>query len=231
MKKLKKASLLMALSCTCIAGANAATILINNVEPQDNPISGFTVTAATVGLNAVFSFTQTGDLDGEGISNDTLSFDLVSGRHQSDSTFDGTDVTLGTQLTAIATGRNFGAGTINTNQSVTFSIQNVVYTDGEGNETVVFTGFTNIGTIQVASTTDGDNDFYIGLLGATTIAHDTSGTLDLTSNGAATDIAITTTTNLRFRDLDFAFETVPEPSSTALLVLGGLALLLRRRRA
>ena len=58
-----------------------------------------------------------------------------------------------------------------------------------------------------------------------------SWTLDPANNeGFLLDISGAELTGLAFGDPTLTIETVPEPSSTALLGLGGFALMLRRRR-
>lgn len=89
----------------------------------------------------MFTFTQTGDLDGLGNTTDTLSFDLC---HEAfvGSSFDGTNVTLGTSfdqtlggILIVPANQHFGPNNdangendLDTNERFQLSIENLVYT-------------------------------------------------------------------------------------------------------
>ena len=104
--------------------------------------------SSAVGGPTIYSFTLINDLDGGGI-NDTLTFDLVYTLYTG-STISGGNVTLGptVALSGLTThfGQNYvGEPDINTLQagdSFSLSIQNINYTDGEGNPDIArFLGF------------------------------------------------------------------------------------------
>eukprot|EP00903_Cladosiphon_okamuranus_P004032 g4030.t1 len=230
-----KNPLLLAAACAALSlPTHAAVININDLAPDDagNTISGFAVTISALDDGArTYTLTQTGNLDG-GTTDDTLTFDLVY-RAYTGSTFDGTDVTLGTAATPSITNVNWHSNTFTTGNTLSLSIANVSYTDGEGDETLSFGGFTAINPISYAGTPAGDIDYYVGLLGATTITGDPTFVADLTSNGTSPTLYFTAAGGpVRLRNVDFQFETsaIPEPSSTALLGLGLAGTLLLRRR-
>ena len=125
-------NLLFAICCftTLVCPANksvihADIITIENFDPVQTDVSDFTVTTSTTGNTVIHSFTQTGDLDGAGIADDTLSFDLVTNAF-TDSTFDGTNVSLGTNQITPAIGRNFHNNLFTTGD--TLSLEAVSYT-------------------------------------------------------------------------------------------------------
>ena len=243
---MKNKLLLTATATLALANlSNAATISVVNLRPGDTGNGGFSVsntTSSAPGIVRTISFTQTGDLDGGLGGNDTLSFDLVE-TYYTGSTFSAGDVTLGGQANVAGNGNNFGNNNIGNLSTLTFEITNVVYTSAES--TVDFSGFTEIRKVNSApAPTNGEDiTFYVGETGATTVlltVNNSNQDFDLTSNSDNTLLTLTTDYSslasgglIRLRELDFAFETslIPEPSSTALLGLGGLALLLRRRRA
>lgn len=223
--------------------ASGALINIIDLDPDDAASSGFTITTSTTGMTTTLSFTQTGDLDGQGTANDTLSFDLIYEAY-SGSTVDAAtgDVALGTQITPNLANVNFVINNFQNGNTLSLEVANVVYTDGEGDEAITFQGFTAInvtdfGNPDTTGTPDGPLTTYVGTTGATAITFDpTVANVDLTSNGTDPALFFTIAPGdgpVRLRDADFFFETipVPEPSSTALLGLGGLGLLLRRKRA
>ena len=193
--------------------------------------------SSAVGGPTIYSFTLINDLDGGGI-NDTLTFDLVYTLYTG-STISGGNVTLGPKvaLSGLTThfGQNYvGEPDINTLQagdSFSLSIQNINYTDGEGNPDIArFLGFEDMHKFG-----GGTEDLLLGTTGYTALSVGASG-LPVDFGGFVEDLVLTTSitsgsTAQRLRDLQFSFEVVPEPSSTALLGLGGLALMLRRKRS
>ncbi len=211
--------------------ANAALITVENMDSDSVSISGFTVSSATVGNTVTYSFTQTGDLDGQANVDDTLSFQLIS-EFYTGSSFDGTDVTLGATQVTPQTDGNW-ENTFKAGNTYRWEVDNISYTDGEDDETLAFGGFTAINTIGYAGTAAGNYDFYVGLLGATTITGVPSFTADLTSGGTSSIVYFTGATDaVRLRDLDFQFETtaIPEPATLGLVVAAGVSALFIRRR-
>lgn len=231
------------LTCGILAGsalsvsASAATINIENMSPDSTTVSGFSVTSSALVNNAyTFTLTQTGDLDGSAISDDTLTFNLIYTGYNG-STFAGGDVTLGTAAAPRALDNtNWFNNTFTSGHTVSLEIANVSYTDGEGDETAAFAGFTSFRAVSYASTPEGDINYYVGLEDATAIVGDPTFWPDLTTNGIDPTLYFTGGGGpVRLRDLDFQFETsaIPEPGTYALLAgLTGLAfVMVRRRRA
>lgn len=205
----------------------------------------FAVTSSQ-GDPTTYSFSQTADLDG-GTVNDTLTFDFVYTIYTG-STISGGDVILGTSqpLTNPSANSHFGQnyvgdgvdpGTSTNNleagDSFKLSIQNIVYTDGEGDGDIAnFLGF-----VDMHKFGGGTDDLLLGTTGYTNLTVGASGLAVDFGGYVAGDLVLTTSiasgsTAQRLRDLQFTFETVPvpEPSSTALLGLGLSSLLLRRKR-
>ena len=178
----------------------------------------WSIASSADGDDVLYTFTQTGDMDGLGSIDDTLSIVL---RHEgfTGSSFDGTDVTLGTSfnLNIAALGDNFGPdGDIDNNQSFQVSIDSVSFVQGESLGWVAtFDGFS-----QILSTTSLGVVNYMGTVGAQTITGITGNQqLNLADLEVLTLTA--TSNNNRFRSLDFSVTTaVPEPATYALL--GGL---------
>ncbi|MGJ8641998.1 MAG: PEP-CTERM sorting domain-containing protein [Luteolibacter sp.] len=216
-------------ACALSLSANAATIVIDNIDPDAGTYSDFVSTATDANT---FSLTRTFDFDSGGID-DTLTFTLTRTTYAAGS-ITGADVTVGTVNNGGNTNNwysNFGD-----RESTQFAVSGITYSSGEmDGTTVVFDGFQNITRTNINDA--GASISYLvhtGSVGSTTIT--TTGTaLDLTSGGSASSLFITAeegAPGIRLRDLDLQFSTaaIPEPSSTALLGLGGLALILRRRR-
>ncbi|CAA6689498.1 MULTISPECIES: PEP-CTERM sorting domain-containing protein [unclassified Lentimonas] len=234
MKNTIKLTSLLVATCALSVSASAATINIVDMGPGDTPVSGFTVSSATVGDTVTLSFTQTADLDGGLGGNDTLAFDLIYEAYEG-SSFSAGNVTLGSAITPIDTGINWHGGTFTTGDTLSLEVANIVYTSSES--TVAFDGFTSMRAANYAATPDGDLDYYVGLTGATTISGDPSIDFDFEPIiGTSTQFYLTAGGGpTRLRQLDFQFETsaIPEPGTYALLAgLTGLTfVMLRRRRA
>ena len=226
-------------AASMIGTTQAASVIIGNWDSNNTSShANFTISVAADGNDWVYSWTRTGNLDGLGNTADTLSFDLRSSAFTG-SSFDTVsgDLTLGTSHdytlggTVTTPGQHFGpGGDVDNNQSFQLSIENIVYTSGDGgSETAVFNGFSGI---SVYANPGGNNTYYFGTTGAEVLVP------------AASPVSFTTTDVLtvtsaqageRFRDTDFSFEVevvpIPEPSSAALLGIGLGAFVLRRRRA
>lgn len=146
-------------------------------------------------------------------------------------------MTLGAASTPNVNNVNWHNNNFTTGNTLSLEVANISYTDGEGDETVAFDGFTSIRSISFGAgptTPAGNIDYYVGLVGATTVTGDPTFTPSLTSNGTSPSLFLTASNGpVRLRDLDFQFQTVavavPEPSSIALLC-GGLGVLAMRRR-
>lgn len=189
----------------------------------------FTVTTtSTAGATpTVYRFTSTGDLDG-GTTDDTLSFDFVYTIYTGTS-ISGSDVTLGTPSPLVSGSANVhfmqdyvGDPNINrlaAGESFTVVIQNIVYTDGEGDgEVASFSGFDEITKFGT-----GDTPVLIGTADASSVTVDAA-TGSVIPLGGVPDLTLTTTitsgvADQRLRDLDFSFEIAPPVVETGDLIL------------
>ena len=222
--------------------ANADIIEILSIDPAAGTRSGFTITATNADT---FSFTGTSDFDGGGVD-DTLAFTLTR------STFNASgaaiaengDVTIGAATNGgnnVNWFSNFGDL-----ESIQLEVSDIAYTSGEADgTTAVFNGFVGVDRVNITATDA--IDFFIHTdtgagTGSTTVTPTNGGTnnntvIDLTSVGASETVFITAedgSGGIRLRDLDLRFETVaaasvPEPTSSAVL-LGGLSMMVMRRR-
>ncbi|BDS07071.1 hypothetical protein NT6N_21110 [Oceaniferula spumae] len=142
-----------------------------------------------------------------------------------------TGTTDGTNNDLIFSGNRprFNATNTNSLKQATFSVTDVT---SAGN-TVVFDGFTSVFQFD----NNGANNFnYSGSGGGTAGTHVSTGsgtfTFPTLLQGDLTIEAVDdgTNNNFRIQEAGLQFSVVPEPSTTALLGLGGLAMVLRRRR-
>ena len=176
------------------------------------------------------------DLDGVGGANDTLSWTMRHTGFDSSGSFtvDGNDssVTLGAAIGADPTpGVNYGLndgdnGDIDTGESTRWSIENISLTT-DIQSFVSFEGFTG------AFLTGGTGVDYIlgeGASGLTSIAVAANGNFAFDPQNVLT--LTTDTDNRGIRNLIGSFEVfqAPEPSSLALLIIGGAMLMGSRRR-
>ncbi|MEP4077291.1 PEP-CTERM sorting domain-containing protein [Haloferula sp.] len=229
---MKKIILIGGITLSSALASQAALITIDNIDPVAGSYSDFTST----GTGDSFSLTRTFDFDGGG-TDDTLTFTLTRTTYAT-GTIAGLNVTVGAV--------NAGGNTVNwysnfgDAESIQLVVSGITYTSGEADgTTVVFDGFQGIGRTNFTSGTGAGNaeiDYHVhtGPVGSTIITN-TGGTHDLTSAGSSTNVFLTAETGsggIRLRDVDLQFSTVaiPEPSSAALLGLGALALLVRRRK-
>lgn len=189
----------------------------------------FTVTTTSTdgATPTVYRFTRTGDLDG-GTADDTLSFDFVYTIYTG-SSISGTDVTLGAPR-PLASGSfdvhfmqdyvgDTNTGALAAGESFTVVIQNIVYTDGEGDgEVATFSGFDAVSKFGT-----GDAAVLIGTADASSVPVDAA-TGSVIPLGGVPDLTLTTSitsgaTVQRLRDLDFSFEVAQPVVDTGDLIL------------
>jgi len=152
----------------------------------------------------------------------TFSFDLVL------------DGTLGDGSDGLKTNATYDAILMNmadtgsTTKTIVFNVTNVTQTSGptltliyDGLESVETTLFTNSKELTAGGNAYAPADAVSNVVSFSSIVPD--GTITATGTG---------TVNWRIESVDLQFSTaaVPEPSSAALLGLGGIALILRRRK-
>lgn len=216
--------------CFLLAGATHASVLsVINWDGNNTGtyFSVWNVTAAADGNDVVYSWTRTGDLDGLGTADDTLTFDL---RHKAftGSSYSDPDVTLGTSYNlGGATDQHFGpAGDLDNNQSFRLSMEKISFTQGEAlGWTATFDGFSAI------SKYGSDANYYVGIDDAEVFLAQGDGTFPFT--GPLDTLVITSSglNNSRFRDLGFSYTTgIPEPATLGLVALFGGGILFVRRR-
>ena len=164
---------------------------------------------------ATISYTLTADFDADGID-DTLSFDLIA------STADGNTGTNAAGFVGIG-GPRFGDG-----QTITYTanVSGAEFTASSGDIfTANFDGFTGVDFGQVFEGS-------ALIINGTSFATEPSGLtpaqqFDITASSGPNQ---TVDPFINGVDFDITVEEVPEPSSTALLGLGALGFLARRRR-
>jgi len=214
-----------------IGAANAAVTSINFTEVDGDTGAAdkgtFTVTtAASNGATSVAQFTVSDlDLTGDGSANDSFTFETIV-------TASGDAGTV--QVNAGDYGHN-GNGNNQINgigELLTYNVQNTAVSFGDNNaslDSIDFNGFTAI-WLDRAGNSEGfiytdDGTQYLASGQKTLAAADLDG---FTVSG------IDTNANNRVRiggaDFSYTITAVPEPSSAALLGLGGIALILRRRK-
>ena len=228
-----------------IASQGAATLI--NVDDANNgtvaggfqsgtpslgTLSISTQLAASNGSSAPMGYTITGlDLDGMGGTNDSvvINFLVTSSNGTINARPTGTGSgDLGELATNDAGNNGSWLNSNNANLEISFTDISANLNGGSNNGWAAFNGFyeLNLNSWGGTDETNINGVFYDASLGDTTpfaISGDTLA-IDLEPDGAST-------TQFRLRDWSFSFSAVPEPSSTALLGLGGLALMLRRKRS
>ena len=161
------------------------------------------------------TYTLTSDFDADGID-DTLTFELTATAVAPD----GAQVSVNTAGVAGIAGPGsnflFAAGQ---GANYTFSIGSLVASSG-GDFEATFDGFTGGG---IGSLDAGDS-FNVNGVDLASTTFDFASTDEVLFNGVAGDVFVSGL------DFDITVEAVPEPSSTALLGLGALGFLARRRR-
>ena len=223
-------------SIALVQVSQAATISINDIAPDDGTFSSFTSVASTDGNS--FTLSRIFDFD-EGGTDDTLTFTLTRTTY-SGATINGSDIIVGNVNNGgnnVNWYSNFGNA-----DSLQLAVSGISYTSGEADgTTVVFDGFQGISRNNFtnaaglgAGTTELDFHVHTGSVGSTIITN-SGGFQDLTSAGNSTNVFFTAeagSLGIRLREVDLQFSTVavPEPSSAVLLGIGGLALILRRRK-
>lgn len=218
----------------------------------------YTVTTDDTGTSLLHNFTATGDIDGLGLVNDTLSFTIIDDYFEGstftgDATNPGT-VTIGGQVdnnveangtSALHFGTNtflgISNGFLQTGNTFELSVANILYTRGEAgaSSNVSFEGFSGFNYFIAG----GNPEFFVGENGNLTGTSDIglSNNTNITFAAPVQDFSFTqtggsaTNSRIRVRDLDFIFDVdmtpIPEPSSllvVSLLLLFGASI--RRRR-
>ena len=209
------------------------TFTLYDGDRVDNA-TGYTVSTTTDGNDFLYTIVGSGDLDGLGMSDDDVT--IVIRQSAVSGSFSG--ASLGTTPVAVTDVINRLGGNIADDNTFIFEIDSLSYTRGEGfTNSITFDGFDEITVVGSSGgaahagftgSIDTTETAWAGVLGAA-IALGGVDVAQITSNGTAS------TTGFRFLDfnvtLDDSTVLIPEPSSTALLGLGGLALIMRRRRA
>jgi len=219
-----------------IASQGAATLI--NVDDANNTTGG-SASLGTLSLstgvlnnatNATLGYTVTGlDLDGIGGNNDEVDINFLvsssSGNITTRGLVGGTGPEFGTTDGANGSWLNGN----NSNLEITFSDISANLNGGTNNGWAEFNGFYEL---DLSNWTSAGEEVNINGVLNTFDGGDTS-PFAISGNTLAIDLEPDgqSTTQIRLRDWSFSFSAVPEPSSTALLGLGGLALMLRRKRS
>ena len=229
-------------AATAMQVSHAATMITvtdADLDPDPGDYGTASIGTLTKDANVVdgagpqnLTFTISGlTIDDTGIGDDNVQITFVA------NAFDATDTPIDIESGADNSSQGFfsAGGVWLRNQryvTLAFSSMTVNLSGGTDNGFGDFLGFTNItmdswGTGDEAVINGDFVEFDSGDFtdGEFTLANTQSFQLETQNTGLGTDF--------RARDWDFelSVSAVPEPSSTALLVLGGLALALRRRRA
>ncbi|BDS06612.1 hypothetical protein NT6N_16520 [Oceaniferula spumae] len=215
MKKTMTTTALAASLSGCLSAATVMQLDFGSTDQSDfgagAPIgteSGYTALEA-VGLGADNAVTNNPT-----VTEGAATFD-ITGNVSAWSGNDGeTDLLTGDYL--------FFGGGLGTSQPITFSLSGLA---ANTEHTFTFTLGKNETAVRgVTYSATGVSDLVLGNGGAQ------SGTLTLTSDGSGVITGTATATGLEGNWAALTIESVPEPSSTALLGLGGLALILLRRK-
>lgn len=237
---MKKTITLVSASLALVAGANAATLAFTNMRHggieagsvlnidggTDIAISNNAAGAGTGDVNArQQTYTINGlDLDGVGTNDDSIEVIInyvpVGGT-----------VTVSSGSAGVS---GNGDGLISsTVETLTYSFTSATVTLGNGGAaTADFLGFSGAHFVSYG---DGSRHT-LGLDGGLAVEGDANATADVATFAFADTVAVgygaTSTDSFRMGGTSFSIEVtaVPEPSSTVLLGLGGLALILRRRK-
>jgi hypothetical protein len=208
-KTMKKTILTIAASATLVSGASAATPVVFEFNTSSNAINGDLILAdahddAIDGETTATVFSLESILSG-------LTITITPSQNDISYTGSGLGINTGGTLSASADALIFSF-----NRAITFDFLDVgSFTDG-GNDAVSLSYSNSNPTVSLAS---GEFD------------NNTSDTIDFTSDNAlaANESFTISRDSGSFSIEGFNVTVVPEPSSTILLGLGGLALILRRR--
>lgn len=231
MQLLKCSALLITASAASLS-ANAAVVTINDMTVTRNGVGGPNASAVTINggatgttvtadpINIQLTYSNL-DLDGDASANDSVTFTLsAAGGGATQRIFD--------------QGIDTGFGNLN---DVTVSVTGVSGTTTDLGHNIVFDGFTG-GTAGMGSSTAQTRSVEIN--GATVNLATTGGGFQFVQGEATFSPAASvlfdnsggSDGSIVARAYDLQFSTViPEPASFALLGLGGIALLGRRRSA